>query len=195
MALLTFHLDSSSLTEKEMKKKRKNILLTCENVKKMQMKKEIQFIFDEGEDKRNEDDDSLKILVSFKIVVFFYFTSFICCLMASDQTDDWIISLTLRLKEREKKFFFLKMMVMMMKTKKWVRSGRDWWLKWKKAPKNKSNNWNLYSSANFLTSLLFFFLIFFSLLLHFTFRFEVKMINNFYLLLQCFFGSSCFWNL
>lgn len=34
------------------------------------MKKEIQFIFDEGEDKRNEDDDSLKILL--EIVVFFY---------------------------------------------------------------------------------------------------------------------------
>lgn len=59
----------------------------------------------------DEDDDSLKILllklfffflyfvVCLSTVVLLFFTSFICCLMASDQTGDWIISLTLRLKK------------------------------------------------------------------------------------------------
>lgn len=134
----------------------------------------------------------LKDSCFFKLLFFFtiLFHSFICCLMASDQTVDWIISLTLRLKRKE------------------VEAWR-WWSKENDEKKmgeigprlviemkEGTENWNLYSSANFLTSLLFFFLSLTACLtrLHFT-RFEVKMINNFYLLQQCFFGSSCFWNL
>jgi hypothetical protein len=63
------------------------VLLTCENVKKMQMKKEIQFIFEgdamDEETNEDEDDDSLKILffslilvVCLSTVVLLFFTSF-----------------------------------------------------------------------------------------------------------------------
>lgn len=153
----------------------------------MQMKKEIQFIFDEGEDKRNEDDDSLKILVLWNccFLLFHFFYLLLDGLRSNGRLNNFINTPIKRQKwgvEDDE-------------DKKWVRSGRDWWLKWKKAPKAQSYNWNLYSSANFLTSLLSLTLIsidspaFTSLLRWF----EGKVINNFYLLPQCFFGSSCFW--
>lgn len=180
LALLTFHLDSLYWKNKNDEEKWKNILLTCENVKKMQMKKEIQFIFDEGEDKRNEDDDSLKILVLWNccFLLFHFFYLLLDGLRSNGRLNNFINTPIKRQKWEVEDD----------EDKKWVRSGRDWWLKWKKAPKTQSYNWNLYSSANFLTSLLS---LIPSTLISINFPshspafvsllrwFEVKMINNF----------------
>lgn len=93
--------------------------------------------------------------------------------MATDQLVDWIISLTLRLKERK-------------------RAGDDRGV--------KIGDWNERRHRKSVTIENYILLPIFSLhccsfSLYFAFTptwFYVKMINNFYLLLQCFFGSSFF---
>lgn len=169
------------------------VLLTCENVKKMQMKKEIQFIFERCDVKTNEDedDDSLKILllklfcfscgVSFhrRFIIFHFFYLLLDGLRSNGRLNNFINTPIKRGGWRRRGEIL---------EKSQIEPERYFgWLKWKKAPK--------IIEIYILLPIFSLHCCFFDASFVFIRTFDKQFFFSLIYYYNTFFGSSCFWSL